>query len=135
MLDLWYSESLAEDAKFSIRVKEHIYSEQTPFQKIDFFKTDTFGTFFTLDGLIMATEKDEYIYHEMITHVPMAVNPNIKKVLIIGGGDGGTAREILRYASIEKVDMIEIDERVVRLCQKYMPVTACKLDNDPRLHM
>ena len=135
MLDLWYSESLAEDAKFSIRVKEHLYSEQTPFQKIDFFKTDTFGTFFTLDGLIMATEKDEYIYHEMITHVPMAVNPNIKKVLIIGGGDGGTAREILRYASVEKVDMIEIDERVVRLCQKYMPVTACKLDNDERLHM
>lgn len=135
MLDLWYSESLTEDAKFSIQIKEHIYSEKTPFQQIDFFKTSTFGTFFTLDGLIMATEKDEFIYHEMITHVPMAVNPNIKRVLIIGGGDGGTAREILRYPSIEKVDMVEIDERVVRLCQKYLPVTACKLDNDERLNM
>lgn len=135
MLDLWYSEKLAEGAKFSMLVDEHIYSEQTPFQKIDFFNTKTFGRFFTLDGLIMITEKDEFIYHEMITHVPMAVNPSIKKVLIIGGGDGGTAREILRYSSIEKVDMVEIDERVVRLCQKYIPTTACKLDNDDRLTM
>lgn len=135
MLDLWYSEKLSEGAKFSIKINEHIYSEQTPFQKIDFFNTSTFGKFFTLDGLIMLTEKDEFIYHEMITHVPMAVNPNIKKVLIIGGGDGGTVREILRYNSIEKVDMVEIDERVVRLCQKYLPVTACKLDNDERLKM
>jgi spermidine synthase len=135
MLDLWYSEKLSEGAKFSMLVDEHIYSEQTPFQKIDFFNTKTFGKFFTLDGLIMITEKDEFIYHEMITAVPMAVNPNIKKVLIIGGGDGGTAREILRYDSIEKVDMVEIDERVVRLCQKYLPITACKLDNDERLKM
>lgn len=135
MLDLWYSEKLSEGAKFSMLVDEHIYSEQTPFQKIDFFKTKTFGKFFTLDGLIMLTEKDEFIYHEMITAVPMAVNPNIKKVLIIGGGDGGTAREILRYNTIEKVDMVEIDERVVRLCQKYLPSTACKLDNDDRLKL
>lgn len=133
MLDLWYSEKLDYGAKFSILVDKHIYSEQTPYQKIDFFDTKTFGRFFTLDGLIMITEKDEFIYHEMITHVPMAVNPNINKVLIIGGGDGGTAREILRYTSIEKVDMVEIDERVVRLCQKYIPTTACKLDNDKRL--
>ncbi|ASW43275.1 polyamine aminopropyltransferase [Clostridium isatidis] len=135
MLDLWYSEKLSEGAKFSMLVDEHIYSEETPFQKIDFFNTKTFGKFFTLDGLIMLTEKDEFIYHEMITAVPMAVNPNIKKVLIIGGGDGGTAREILRYNTIEKVDMVEIDERVVRLCQKYLPSTACKLDNDDRLKL
>lgn len=135
MLDLWYSEKLAEGAKFSIKVDEHMYSEETPFQKIDFFNSKTFGKFFTLDGLIMITEKDEFIYHEMISHVPMAVNPNIKRVLIIGGGDGGAAREILRYPSIEKVDMVEIDERVVRLCQKYLPITACKLDNDERLNL
>lgn len=135
MLDLWYSESHADDTKFSIRVKEHLYSEKTPFQQIDFFKSETFGTFFTLDGYIMMTEKDEFIYHEMITHVPMAVNPKIKKVLIVGGGDGGTSREILRYNTIEKVDMVEIDERVVRLCQKYLTQTSCKLDNDSRLTM
>ncbi len=133
MIDLWYSENHQEDTKFSIKVKEHIHSEKSDFQQIDFFTSDTFGTFFTLDGLMMVTEKDEFIYHDMITHIPMAVNPSIKNVLIIGGGDGGTAREVLRYASIEHVDMVEIDERVVRLCQKYLSQTACKLDNDPRL--
>ncbi|ONI38563.1 spermidine synthase, partial [Candidatus Epulonipiscium fishelsonii] len=70
-----------------------------------------------------------------ISHVPMAVNPDIKNVLIIGGGDGGTAREMLRYETIVNIDMVEIDERVVRLCQKYLPQTACKLDNDPRLNL
>ena len=82
---------------------------------------------------MMLTEKDEFIYHDMITHVAMAVNPSIKNVLIIGGGDGGTAREILRYPTVEKVDLVEIDERVVRLCQTYLPQTACMLDKDARL--
>lgn len=135
MIDLWYTENHQEDTKFSIKVTEHIHSEKSQFQQIDFFKSHTFGTFFTLDGLMMVTEKDEFIYHDMITHVPMAVNPSIKKVLIIGGGDGGTAREILRYQSVEQVDMVEIDERVVRLCQKYLFQTACQLDNDPRLKL
>lgn len=135
MLDLWFSEFHAPDAKLSILVKEQLYSEQTPFQKIDFFDSETFGKFFTLDGLIMITEKDEFIYHEMISNVPMAVNPDIKKVLIIGGGDGGTAREVCRFKTVEQVDMVEIDERVVRLCQKYFPQTACALDNDPRINL
>ena len=135
MLDLWFSEFHAPDAKLSILVKEQLYSEQTSFQKIDFFDSETFGKFFTLDGLIMITEKDEFIYHEMISNVPMAVNPDIKKVLIIGGGDGGTAREVCRFKTVEQVDMVEIDERVVRLCQKYFPQTACALDNDPRINL
>lgn len=135
MLDLWYSEFYADDAKLSIKVKEHLWSERTPFQQIDFFKSDTFGTFFTLDGVVMITQKDEFIYHDMIVHVPMAVNPNIKRVLIIGGGDGGTAREVARYKHIEHIDMVEIDERVVRLCQEYFPQTACALDSDPRIKL
>ena len=133
MQDLWYSEKYEEDVKFSVKVTRHLYSEKTPFQQIDFFDSKTFGRFFTLDGLMMVTEKDEFIYHEMITHVAMAVNPDVKKVLIIGGGDGGTAREILRYKTIEKVDLVEIDERVVRLCQEYLPLTAAPFDNDLRL--
>nr|WP_083792527.1 polyamine aminopropyltransferase [Candidatus Epulopiscium viviparus] len=134
-MDLWYTENHQNDTKFSIQVSEHIHTEKSEFQEIDFFKSKTFGTFFTLDGLMMVTEKDEFIYHDMIVHVPMAVNPDVKKVLIIGGGDGGTAREVLRYSSVEQVDMVEIDERVVRLCQKYLQQTACKLDNDVRLKM
>jgi len=133
LMDLWYTENHQDDTKFSIKVQEHIHSEKSEFQQIDFFRSKTFGTFFTLDGYMMVTEKDEFIYHDMITHIPLAVNPSIKKVLIIGGGDGGTAREVLRYSHIEKVDMVEIDERVVRLCQQYLPLTASKLDQDDRL--
>ncbi|ONI38287.1 spermidine synthase [Candidatus Epulonipiscium fishelsonii] len=130
---MWFTEHYQNDIKFSIEVQEHIYSEKSNYQQIDFYKNKTFGTFFTLDGFMMVTQKDEFIYHDMISHVPMAVNPNIKNVLIIGGGDGGTAREILRYKSISSVDMVEIDERVVRLCQKFLPQTASSLDDDFRL--
>ncbi len=130
-----YTEEWTSDVKFSIDYTEHIHSEQSPFQQIDFYKSDTFGTFFTLDGLMMVTEKDEFHYHDMITHIPLAVNPNIKNVLIIGGGDGGTAREVSRYKHINKIDMVEIDERVVRLSQKYLPQTASQLDTDPRINL
>lgn len=131
----YFTEQYEQDTYFTIRTTHHLHSEKSPFQQIDIYESKTFGKFLTLDGFMMLTEKDEFIYHDMITHVAMAVNPNIKRVLIIGGGDGGTAREILRYPSIEKVDMIEIDERVVRLCQIYLPQTACRLDHDKRLTM
>jgi spermidine synthase len=82
----------------------------------------------------MITEKDEFIYHEMITHVPMAVHPNVKRVLVIGAGDGGTIRELCKYDSIELIDMVEVDKDIVTLCKEYMPFTACKL-SDERVHM
>jgi spermidine synthase len=129
-MNLWYEEFYTENTRFLIKVKEHFYTEQTPFQRIDFFKSHDYGTFFTLDGYMMVNEKDEFIYHDMIVHVPMAVNPDIKKVLVIGGGDGGTVRELTRYSSIESIHLVEIDERVVRLCQKYLPLTSSKLDDE-----
>ena len=135
MTNSWFSEMHEEDAKFSIRFTKHLHSEQSPYQQIDVYDSKTFGRFLTLDGFMMLTEKDEFIYHDMITHVAMAVNPSIQKVLIIGGGDGGTAREILRYLTIKHVDLVEIDERVVRVCQTFLPQTACKLDHDPRLYL
>ena len=126
-MEFWYSEYYSENAKFSIKVDKQLHSEQSDFQRIDFFESDEFGRFFTLDGLMMVTEKDEFIYHDMITHTALAVNPGIKNVLVIGAGDGGTVRELTRYKNIEKIDMVEIDERVVRLCEKYLPVTASQL--------
>lgn len=78
----------------------------------------------------MLTEKDEFIYHEMITHVPMAVHPNVKNVLVIGAGDGGVARELTRYSTIENIDIVEIDEMVVEVCKKYLPTTACGFDDN-----
>ena len=129
-MELWYSEHYSDNAKFSIKVDKQLHSEESKFQRIDFFESKEFGRFFTLDGLMMVTEKDEFIYHDMITHVAMATNPSIKKVLVIGAGDGGTVRELTRYNTIEKIDMVEIDERVVRLCEEYIPVTASKLTDE-----
>lgn len=135
MLDLWYSEFHADDVKLSIKVDRHIHNETSAFQQIDFFDSQTLGRFFTLDGLMMVNEKDEFAYHDMICHPAFAVSPGIKTVLIIGGGDGGTARECARYAGVERIDMVEIDERVVRLCQQYLPQTAAAMGRDPRIHL
>ena len=108
-MELWYTEEHSENVRFSIRVEEQLYSAQSPFQRIDVFSSKEFGRFFTLDGLMMVTEKDEFIYHDMITHVAMATNPEIKKVLVIGGGDGGTVRELTRYNSVSEIDLVEIE--------------------------
>ena len=133
-MELWYTEQHTGNVRFSIRVDEHLFTGQSEFQRIDVFKAKEFGTFLTLDGLMMVTEKDEFIYHDMIVHVPMATNPSVKNVLVIGAGDGGTVRELTRYATVEKIDMVEIDKMVVEVCRKYLPQTACKLD-DPRVRI
>ena len=131
-MDLWFTEKHTDDVNFTIRVKKQLYSKKSYYQEIDVFDTYEFGRVLVLDGFIMLTEKDEFIYHEMVTAVPMAVNPEIKKVLVIGAGDGGTIRELCRYNTIEKIDMVEIDEQVVNVCKEYLPQTACAFD-DPRL--
>ncbi|HHV65539.1 MAG TPA: polyamine aminopropyltransferase [Peptococcaceae bacterium] len=133
-MELWFTEEHTDFARFSIKVDEHLYTGQSEFQRIDVFKSKEFGTFFTLDGLMMLTEKDEFIYHEMIVHVPLATNLRVKNVLVIGGGDGGTVRELTRYDTIESIDMVEIDQQVVDVCRRYLPQTSCKLD-DPRVKL
>lgn len=131
-MDIWYTENHTDNVRMSIRVDKHLASEQSDFQRIDIFESNEFGRIMTLDGLLMLTEKDEYVYHEMITHIPMATNPDIKNVLVIGAGDGGTVRELCRYDSIQHIDMVEIDYKVVELAREYMPFTAKSLD-DPRV--
>ncbi len=128
-MELWYTEEWSKEARFSIKVDEQIHSETSPFQRIDILRSEEFGKFFTLDGLMMVTEKDEFIYHDMIVHPAMAVNPAIKRVLVIGAGDGGTVRELTRYSTIEQIDMVEIDQRVVELCKEYFPITAANLED------
>jgi len=129
-VELWYTEKHTDNVKLSIKIDKALYSEETEFQRIDILESKEFGRIFTLDGLMMVTEKDEFIYHDMIVHVPMATNPNIKNVLVIGAGDGGTIRELTRYSSVEKIDMVEIDRRVVEVCKEYLQQTACKLDDE-----
>ena len=133
-MEFWFTEQHTQGVNFSIRVDRQLFTAQSEFQRIDVFESKEFGRFLTLDGYMMLTEKDEFIYHEMIVHVPMAVNPNIQKVLVIGAGDGGVIRELTRYENITHIDMVEIDELVVEVCRKYLPLTACCLD-DPRVHI
>jgi spermidine synthase len=128
----WFTENWTKNIKFSVKIKKHILSEKTKFQQLDVYDSYELGRFFTLDGIMMANEKDEFIYHEMIVHTPMSVNNDIKRVLVIGGGDGGSVRELVKYPNITKIDMVEIDERVVRVCQEHFLITASKL-TDPRV--
>ena len=124
-MELWFTEQHTENVRFSIKVDKHLFSGQSEYQRIDVFESKEFGTVLTLDGLMMVAEKDEFIYHDMIVHVPMATNLGIKKVLVIGAGDGGTVRELTRYKTIEAIDMVEIDRMVVEVCREYLPQTAC----------
>ncbi|MGL5295755.1 MAG: polyamine aminopropyltransferase [Culicoidibacterales bacterium] len=133
-MEFWYTEEWTENIRFGVKVTQHVYHQHSDFQQVDVFKSEELGTFLTLDGLMMVNEKDEFVYHDMIVHTPMAVNPNIKKVLVIGGGDGGTVRELTRYPHIEQIDMVEIDELVVRASQEWIPQCASQLD-DSRVNL
>lgn len=133
-MELWFTENHTENVRFSIKIDRQVVNEKSRYQQIDIFDSKEFGRVFALDGYIMLTEKDEFIYHEMITHPAFAVHPNIKRVLVIGAGDGGTIRELTRYESVEHIDMVEIDERVVEISKEYLPFTASKLE-DPRVHI
>lgn len=133
-MELWYTENQTNNVNFSMKVKNHLYSAQSEFQKIDIIDTYEFGKVLVIDNWTMVTEKDEFIYHEMITHVALATNPNIKNVLVIGAGDGGTVRELTRYNNIQNIDMVEIDELVVKASIKHLPFTSNKL-SDPRVNL
>ncbi|MCL2842109.1 MAG: polyamine aminopropyltransferase [Oscillospiraceae bacterium] len=133
-MQLWFSEAHSKHVKFSIQVEKQLFSAQSDFQRIDVFESREFGRFLTLDGYMMLTERDEFIYHEMITHVPMAVHPNPAHVLVVGAGDGGVIRELTRYDTVKHIDLVEIDPMVVEVSRQYLPKTACSLD-DPRVQI
>ena len=128
-MELWFREAHTPNVKLSIRVDRQLYSGQSEFQRIDVFDSPEFGRFLTLDGYMMLTEKDEFIYHEMMVHIPMAVHPGVRDVLVIGGGDGGVVRELCRYPEIEHIDLVEIDPQVVEVCKRYLSFTTCCLED------
>lgn len=133
-MELWFSEFHTPDVKHSIRVNRHLYSKKSDYQQIDIFDTPEFGRVLALDNNVMLTERDEFIYDEMITHVPMSVHPNIQDILVIGAGDGGVVRELTRYETVRKIDLVEMDPQVVEACRTYLPENACRLD-DARVHI
>lgn len=133
-MELWFSEPHTPNVKLSIRVERQLYSGESDFQRIDVFESPEFGRFLVLDGYIMLTEKDEFIYHEMMVHVPMAVHPHVRRVLVIGAGDGGVVRELTKYPEIEQIDLVEIDEQVIHVCREFLPEISCRLDEN-RVHI
>ena len=133
-MEMWFSEFHTPDVKHSIRVNRQLYSKQSDYQRIDIFETPEFGRVLTLDGNVMLTERDEFIYDEMIVHVPMAVHKEAKDILVIGAGDGGVVRELTRYDRVERIDLVEMDPQVVEACRAYLPGNACRMD-DRRVHI
>ena len=133
-MELWFSEFHTPDVQHSIRVDRHLYSQKSDFQQIDIFDTPEFGRVLTIDGNVMLTERDEFIYDEMITHVPMSVHKSACDILVIGAGDGGVVRELCRYDRVRQIDLVEMDPEVVKACRAYLPENACRLD-DSRVHI
>lgn len=131
-MEFWFSEMHTDNVKISVRVNRQLFGAQSDFQRIDVFDSPEFGLFLTSDGSIIFSEKDEFTYDEMIVHVPMAVHPNVRRVLVIGGGDGGVARELSYYDEIEAIDVVEPDKMFVDVCREFFPDNAKGLD-DPRV--
>ena len=128
----WFNELNAQDGSaFSLKYTAKLHEEQTPFQKIEVYATEGFGNLMVIDGFIMLTSRDNFIYHEMMAHPVLFTHPNPKRVLIIGGGDCGTLREVLRHAGVERVDQVDIDEGVTRASEKFFP-ELCESNRDPR---
>jgi spermidine synthase len=128
----WYYEPYKEITAVGIRIRELVHAERSAYQEIKVYDTLGHGRLLTLDGMVMLTELDEFVYHDLITHLPLCMHADPKRVLVIGGGDGGSVREILKHPSVEQVVLCEIDERVTRVCQRYIPSVAGHLE-DPRV--
>lgn len=127
--NLWFTER-SNDIALSLRHQgDRLFQGQSPFQKVEVYDTFAYGRLLTLDGLITTSEKDEYVYHEMIAHIPMQAHSSAQRVLVIGGGDGGVIREIFRYPQIEEVVMVEIDQMVVEASREFLPGIASEFDN------
>lgn len=133
-MEMWFHDEHTDNVKLAIRVDYQVFSAQSEIQRIDVLESKEFGKILVVDGDLMLTEKDEFIYHEMISHVPMAVHPHVERILVIGGGDGGVVRELAKYDTVEQIDVVEADPLLVEVCRKYFPQMACSL-NDPRVHI
>jgi spermidine synthase len=129
-MNLWFSEDIpiVPGSQLKVQVKGVLYSGKSEFQKIDILDTVTYGRMLILDGVINTSEFDEFAYHEMIAHIPLFAHPNPKTVLVIGGGDGGTVREVVRHKGLTDIHMCELDEQVVVHCKAHLPALANQLD-------
>lgn len=130
-MDMWLKEGQIEDAAMTYKIKETLVTKKTEYQDLAIVDTYALGRMLVLDGIVQTTIKDEYVYHEMISHIPLFTHPNPKKVLVVGGGDGGAIREVLKHPSVDKAVLCEIDKDVVDECKRFLPEISCALE-DPR---
>lgn len=133
-MELWFSESHTENVKIDLRLEKQLFSGESDYQRIDVFESKELGRVLTLDGDILFSAADDFVYNEMVAHVPMSVHPNIKSVLIIGGVDGGVSKELLNYEGIESIDIVDPDTMLMDVCKEFFPETAKGL-SDERVHV
>ncbi|MEW5783985.1 MAG: polyamine aminopropyltransferase [Bacillota bacterium] len=139
-MELWFTEKQLTDQEeastvsFSVKIKEMLYRERTGFQEIAVFDTYEFGKMLVLDGIIQLTLADEFIYHEMITHVPLRAHPAPRSVLVVGGGDGGSVREISKYPAVERIVLAELDQKVIEVSRRFLPELGAAF-SDPRVEV
>lgn len=131
----WYTEEWAgQGSAISLKIKDKVHDEQSTYQRIEIYETESFGTLMTLDGLVMVTDRDNFIYHEMMSHPALFTHPDPKRVLIIGGGDCGTLHEVLKHKTVTLAQQVELDERVTRVSEKFFP-ELCESNRDPRARL
>ncbi len=128
--EFWFTEKYSETCGFTFKVKEVLETNFSKFQRLDVLDTYDFGKVMLLDGLVMLTQKDEFVYHEMITNVPLFAHKNPKDVLVIGGGDGGTVRELAKHTYLNSITEVEIDKMVVDAAKRHMPFVGCGYDSE-----
>ena len=133
-MGLWFTEKHKKNSGITLKVKTALFHGKSEYQVIDVLDTFEFGRMLLLDGLVMITERDEFVYHEMITHIPICVHPAPSNILVIGGGDGGTIREILRHPEVKRADLVEIDKLVIEKSMEFFPSVSSKL-KDPKVNI
>lgn len=134
MSELWYTEKQTDHYGITMKVKRTLHTEQTEFQYLEVAETEEWGNMLFLDGMVMTSQRDEFVYHEMVAHVPLFTHPHPENVLVVGGGDGGVIREVLKHPSVKKATLAEIDGKVIEYSKIYLPEIAGELEN-PRVEV
>ncbi|WP_372869467.1 spermidine synthase [Planomicrobium okeanokoites] len=129
MAGFWYTEKQTENFGITMKINKTLHTEQTDFQYLEMAETAEWGNMLFLDGMVMTSEKDEFVYHEMVAHVPLFTHPNPENVLVVGGGDGGVIREILKHPSVKKATLVDIDCKVIEYSKKFLPSIASGLED------
>lgn len=134
MEGLWFTERQTDHFGITMKVKQTLHVENTDFQRLEMVETEEWGRMLLLDGMVMTSVKDEFVYHEMVAHVPLFTHRNPENILVVGGGDGGVIREVLKHPEVKRATLVDIDGKVIEYSKKFLPEIAGNLD-DPRVEV